>query len=107
MTTYADEVIETWAEIYQACRLQQTGLSFEDFLAAPADHLNRLGMSDAEEIMKSGFLPLLPEQARVRMALAEEPATPPRTTPPQPATARTGKTLVPWQAGIVDPLCLT
>jgi len=72
MHTYSDDVINNWAEVYQACRLHQTGIRFETFIAAPTEILARLGMSDAEEIMRTGFLPLLPAQAQVRMELSQQ-----------------------------------
>jgi hypothetical protein len=74
MHTYSDDVINNWADVYQACRLHQTGIRFETFITAPTEILARLGMSDAEEIMRSGFLPLLPAQAQVRMELSQQSA---------------------------------
>lgn len=74
MHTYSDDVINHWADVYHACRLHQAGIRFEAFIAAPTEMLARLGMNDAEEIMSTGFLPLLPAQAQVRMELAQHPA---------------------------------
>lgn len=104
MNTYADEVIDTWADLYQACRLEQTGLSFEEFLACPEQHLDRLGMSDAEEIIRTGFLPLLPEQARVRMALARQPA--PASPAARQQAVQSTMRLSAWQSGMHEPLHL-
>lgn len=74
MHTYSDDMINDWADVYQACRLQQIGIRFEKFIEAPVEILARLGMNDAEEIMSTGFLPLLPIQAQVRMALTRQSA---------------------------------
>ncbi|MEW6178272.1 MAG: hypothetical protein AB1670_06530 [Pseudomonadota bacterium] len=69
MTTYNDHDIEYWAEVFQACRLTEEGVNFEDFLATPRAILHAFGMADAPEVMADGFLPLLPRQARVRARL--------------------------------------
>lgn len=66
MHTYADEVIEFWANVFRACRLSTTGLDLEAFLEAPQMHLDELGLADAVEMLASGHLPLMPEQAAVR-----------------------------------------
>ena len=66
MSTYADEVIEFWANVFRACRLSTTGLDLEAFLEDPNGHLERLGLADALEMLAGGFLPLLPEQAALR-----------------------------------------
>lgn len=66
MHTYADEVIEFWANVFRACRLFTTGLDLEAFLEAPQMHLDELGLADAVEMLASGHLPLMPEQAAVR-----------------------------------------
>lgn len=66
MQTYRDEMIDFWANIFRACRLSTTGLDLETFLEAPTQHLDRLGLSDAVEVLAGGHLPLLPEQAAVR-----------------------------------------
>lgn len=105
MTTYADEVINRWADIYQACRLHQTGLNFEDFLASPVEHLSRLGMSDAEEIMQTGFLPLLPEQARIRQALSHPVSLLPESANEQ-CLSRTDATQPSWNIRTHGVLCL-
>ena len=74
MRTYNDHEIEFWGEVFQACRLVGEGVSFEEFLAEPQATLQSFGMDDAVEVMASGFLPLLPRQARVRARL-EQPAS--------------------------------
>ncbi|MDG4866604.1 hypothetical protein P8631_01085 [Guyparkeria sp. 1SP6A2] len=66
MHTYRDEVIEFWANVFRACRLSTTGLDLEGFLEAPQEHLDELGLADAVEVLASGHLPLMPEQAAVR-----------------------------------------
>jgi hypothetical protein len=66
MSTYADEVIDFWANVFRACRLSATGMDLEEFLEDPQGHLDRLGLNDAMEMLAGGFLPLLPEQAAVR-----------------------------------------
>jgi len=66
MQTYHDEVIDFWANIFRACRLSTTGLDLETFLEGPQQHLERLCLSDAVEMLAGGHLPLLPEQAAVR-----------------------------------------
>ncbi len=66
MHTYRDEVIEFWANVFRACRLSTTGLDLETFLEAPQGHLDELGLTDAVEMLASGHLPLMPEQAAVR-----------------------------------------
>ena len=89
MHTYRDEVIDFWANIFRACRLSTTGLDLEAFLEAPQQHLDRLGLADAVEMLAGGHLPLLPEQAAVRreidarFPLPEPPATP-RPAPRRP-----------------------
>ena len=65
-----------WAAVYDACRLQLTGISYAQFIQAPEETLIRLGMEDALEIMATGFLPLLPAQAKVRQEI-----TPPKSDP--------------------------
>ena len=84
MHTYADEVIEFWANVFRACRLSGTGLDLESFLENPREHLDRLGLADALEMLSSGHLPLLPEQAAVRREIdarhpLPSPAAPSRT----------------------------
>ena len=69
MRTYDDCSLEFWGEVFQACRLVDEGLCFEDFLIDPHRTLRDFGMEDAVEVMESGFLPLLPRQARVRARL--------------------------------------
>lgn len=69
MPTCTDHDIEFWGEVFQACRLAGEGVRFEDFLANPRAILKAFGMDDALEVMASGFLPLLPRQARVRARL--------------------------------------
>lgn len=69
MTTHSDHEIECLAEVFQACRLMEEGVNFEDFLTIPRTILHNLGMSDAPEIMAAGFLLLLPLQAKVRARL--------------------------------------
>jgi len=86
MSTYADEVIEFWANVFRACRLSTTGLDLEAFLEAPNAHLERLGLSDALEMLAGGYLPLLPQQAAVRR---EIDARHPLPAIPQPAPATT------------------
>ena len=82
MSTYADEVIEFWANVFRACRLSSTGLDLEAFLEAPNAHLERLGLADALEMLAGGYLPLLPEQAAVRR---EIDARHPLPAAPQPS----------------------
>jgi len=69
MRTYDDHEIEFWGEVFQACRLAGEGVSFERFLEHPEAMLQSLGLQDATEVMATGFLPLLPKQARVRRGL--------------------------------------
>lgn len=69
MTTYADHEIEFWADVFQACRLAGEGVRFEAFMASPRAMLKAFGMEDALDVMASGYLPLLPKQARVRERL--------------------------------------
>jgi len=72
MRACSDNEIEFWSEVFTACRLASEGLSFVDFMNAPWATLNQLGMSDAMDVMASGFLPLLPSQARIRKTLDGE-----------------------------------
>lgn len=58
-----------WKEVYEACRLHRVGISYARFIEAPEATLAQLGMHDALEIMATGFLPLLPAQARVRQEI--------------------------------------
>ena len=69
MPTYADHTIEYWGNVYQACRLEKENITFASFIESPQSILEALGMDDAMEIMESGFLPLLPKQARLRRKL--------------------------------------
>jgi len=69
MRTYDDHSLEFWGDVFQACRLAGEGVSFEDFIIDPQRTLQDFGMDDALEILESGFLPLLPKQARVRKRL--------------------------------------
>jgi len=64
-----DHSLEFWGDVFQACRLASVDVSFEDFIANPQRILQDFGMEDAVEIMESGFLPLLPKQARMRARL--------------------------------------
>lgn len=66
MRTFDDHSLEFWSDVFQACRLAGEGVSFEDFIIDPQRTLQDFGMDDALEILESGFLPLLPKQARVR-----------------------------------------
>ncbi|MFW6021857.1 MAG: hypothetical protein ACOCPR_07220 [Guyparkeria sp.] len=92
MQTYHDDVIDFWANIFRACRLSTTGLDLETFLEAPAQHLERLGLSDAVEMLAGGHLPLLPEQAAVRR---EIDARFPQPTAPQSAAPATVRAFLP------------
>ena len=65
-STCSDAWLNFWGDVYVASRLSRCGLSFEVFLENPEGWLARLGLEDAPEIMASGYLPLLPEQGRVR-----------------------------------------
>ena len=69
MRTFDDHSLEFWGDVFQACRLAGEGVSFEDFIIGPQRVLQDFGMDDAVEILESGFLPLLPKQARVRARL--------------------------------------
>jgi len=69
MRTFDDHSLEFWSDVFQACRLASVDVAFEDFLSDPQRILQDFGMDDAMEIMESGFLPLLPKQARVRARL--------------------------------------
>ena len=69
MPTYADHTVEFWADVYQACRLEGENVTFASFLENPQAILQHFGMEDAIEVMESGFLPLLPKQARLRRML--------------------------------------
>jgi len=74
MRTYDDHSLEFWGDVFQACRLASVDVRFEDFIANPQRILQDFGMEDAMEVMESGFLPLLPKQARIRARL-ERPVT--------------------------------
>ncbi len=87
MQTYADEVIEFWANVFRACRLSGTGLDLETFLENPREHLDRLGLADALEMLSSGHLPLLPEQAAVRREIDARHPRPAVPEPQQPASS--------------------
>ena len=96
MQTYHDDVIDFWANIFRACRLSTTGLDLEAFLEAPSQHLERLGLSDAVEMLAGGHLPLLPAQAAVRREIdARFPHTPALNPAPQAAPAATRAFLPP------------
>jgi len=74
MRTFDDHSLEFWGDVFQACRLSSVGVTFEDFMQNPQRILQDFGMDDAIEIMESGYLPLLPKQARIRAQL-ERPLT--------------------------------
>lgn len=62
----SDRDLDFWGDLYVLGRLgERLGVSFEDFVRSPHEHLRRAGMEDAPERMEMGFLPLLPEQERV------------------------------------------
>lgn len=69
MRTFDDHSLEFWGDVFQACRLAGEGVSFEGFIIDPQRTLQDFGMDDALEILESGFLPLLPKQARIRARL--------------------------------------
>jgi len=69
MRNFDDHSLEFWGDVFQACRLLGEGVSFENFIIDPQRTLQDFGMDDALEILESGFLPLLPKQARVRARL--------------------------------------
>jgi len=69
MRTFDDHSLEFWGDVFQACRLAGEGVSFNDFIIDPQRTLQDFGMDDAVEILESGFLPLLPKQARIRVRL--------------------------------------
>ena len=71
MRTFDDHSLEFWGDVFQACRLAGEGVSFADFIIDPQRTLQNFGMDDALEILESGFLPLLPKQARVRAKLEQ------------------------------------
>jgi len=71
MKTHQDQSIEFWGNVYQACRLEGESVTFASFLENPHDILTLFGMEDAIEVMESGFLPLLPKQARIRARLEQ------------------------------------
>ncbi len=73
MRTFSNEAINEWADVFAACRLHQTGMSLETFLVDPEQHLATLGMADALDIMATGYLPLLPAQAKVRQEFSGSP----------------------------------
>ncbi|MFP4295510.1 MAG: hypothetical protein ACOC00_02810 [Halothiobacillaceae bacterium] len=75
--TWSDEYINYWGSVFQACRLHTVGLELDRFLEAPEMHLDRLGLADALAVMAQGYLPLRPDQARVRLAWAPGPEVPP------------------------------
>ena len=88
MQTYRDEVIDFWANIFRACRLSTTGLDLEAFLEAPREHLDRLGLSDAIDMLADGHLPLLPEQAAVRREIDARHPLPEAPVVARPAARR-------------------
>jgi len=69
MRPFDDHSLEFWSDVFQACRLAGEGVTFDDFIIDPQRTLQDFGMDDAVEILESGFLPLLPKQARVRARL--------------------------------------
>lgn len=69
---YSDEHIEYWGTVFEACRLNEEGLTFEQFLTDPWSYLEQYGQESAPACMEAGFRPLLPAQARVARRLREE-----------------------------------
>lgn len=69
MSHVSDNTAHDWAKVYEACRLHLVGISYAQFIEAPEETLDCLGMHDALEIMAAGFLPLLPAQAKVRQEI--------------------------------------
>jgi len=71
MRIFDDHSLEFWGDVFQVCRLAGEGVSFADFIIDPQRTLQDFGMDDALEILESGFLPLLPKQARIRTRLEQ------------------------------------
>ena len=60
-----------WVEVYHLCRLCESGIPLETFLADPWRILREQGQEGALNSIHSGYLPLLPAQARVGRRLRE------------------------------------
>lgn len=57
---------------YQQCRINEYGITLDEFMKRPQETLNMLGQGDALEIIESGYRPLLPKQAAIRARLDAE-----------------------------------
>jgi len=90
MRPFDDHSLEFWGDVFQACRLAGEGVSFEDFIIDPQRILQDFGMDDAVEILESGFLPLLPKQAKVRARLERHLSVAGRSVRTQPARPEPG-----------------
>ena len=47
--SWSDEYIEFWGNVFQACRLANTGLDFETFLLDPEEQLAQHGLTEILE----------------------------------------------------------
>lgn len=59
----------TLTEIFEQASIGKFGVSFEQFASAPIATLKLVGQGDAVDIMRAGFRPLLPTQAKLRQTL--------------------------------------
>lgn len=61
--------------LYDQASIQElTGLTFDEFRKSPKQALAQAGQEDAPAIMRTGFRPLLPAQARIRAQLDADDA---------------------------------
>lgn len=75
--------------LYEQASIEElTGLSYLDFERNPQRALSQAGQSDAPDLIRRGFRPLLPKQVRLRARLDAESATESMATRPEPTIDR-------------------
>lgn len=72
MIKFADEALEHWGEIFTRNNLQGYGLTFEQFLQAPATWLERWAFQRPHAPGTDEHEPLLPAQQRVADRLRDD-----------------------------------
>jgi len=67
MKTLTDEALELWGEVYTQCKVQKgTGVTFEEFVEHPMQHLKEIGQESAPRTIRNGYRPLLPIQIELK-----------------------------------------
>ena len=77
MQTWSDEYIEYWGQIFQVCRLHETGLDLEGFLADPKTILAQHHLTEVLETLTASAHTGWPQQYAENEAQAETAALAP------------------------------